>query len=115
MTRSWWNRWPRNRGSQAVAIAVVCGVGVAVLLSPRLAGPGDPAGPAPVVLLLGQALTLNDQMQRVALERVRRFVAQELELVQPNGSVNPIGLGHLGVQIDKVRLSSLLRQARDPT
>ncbi len=75
----------------------------------------DPEGPKPEVLLLGQALNLNDQVQRVALDRVRRFVAQELELVQPDGSVSPVALGRIGVQIDKLRLSSLVRQARDPT
>ncbi len=69
----------------------------------------------PVVFLLGQALQLNDQVQRVALERVRRFAAQELELTKPDGTVSAIALGRIGVQIDKVRLSSLVRQARDPT
>ena len=96
-------------------IAVVCGAAVASLLSPRLPGPGDPEGPKPRVLLLGQELPLNDQAQRVALERVRHFVAQEVELVQPDGSLTPIAPGHLGAQIDKVRLSALVRQARDPT
>ena len=62
-----------------------------------------------------QTLVLNDQAQRVALDRVRRFVAQELELVKPDGSVSPVALGRIGVQIDKPRLSSLVRQARDPT
>jgi vancomycin resistance protein YoaR len=114
MTRFWRSSWPHNRGAQAVAIAIVCGAAVAILLSPRFPGPGDPEGPKPEVLLLGQPLALNDQAQRVALERVRRFVAQELELVQPDGAVIPVSLGRLGVQIDKLALSSLVRQARDP-
>lgn len=107
--------WQRNRALWAVAIAVVCGVAVAGLLSPRLPGPGDSEGPKPRVLLLGQELPLSDQAQRVALERVRHFVAQELELVQPDGSLTPIAPGHLGAQIDKVRLSAFVRQVRDPT
>jgi len=115
MQRSFWNILPRNRGTQAVGIAVLCGVVVAAVLSPRLPGPGDPEGPKPEVILLGQALPLNDQVQRVALDRVRRFVAQELELVQPDGSVSPVGLGRIGVQIDKRELSALVRQVRDPT
>ena len=107
--------WQHNRVLWAVVIAVVSGAAVAAILSPRLPGPGDPEGPKPRVLLLGQELPLNDQSQRVALERVRRFVAQELELVQPNGSVSPIAPGHVGAQIDKVHLSALVRQVRDPT
>ena len=113
--RARWKWWPKNRGTWAVVIAVVSGAVVAAILSPKLPGPGDSEGPVPRVLLLGQDLPLNDQSQRVALERVRRFVSQELELVQPNGSVSPIALGHLGAQIDKVRLSALVREARDPT
>src|ERR1700690_1048529 len=115
MKRTFWTLWPRHRGTQAVGIAVLCGAIVAAVLSPRLPGPGDPEGPKPEVILLGQALPLNDQVQRVALDRVRRFVAQELELVQPDGSVNPVGLGRIGVQIDKRELSALVRQTRDPT
>ncbi len=110
MTRFW-----QNRGARAIGISVLCGAVVAAILSPRLPGPGDSEGPKPTVLLLGQALALNDQVQRVALERVRRFAAQELELVKPDGSVSPVTLGRIGVQIDKQRLSALVRQARDPT
>jgi len=107
--------WHRNRAVLAVAIAVLCGVAVAAILSPRLPGPGDAEGPQPQVLLLGQELPLNDHAQRLALERVRHFVAQELELVQPDGSVTPVAPGRLGAQIDKARLSALVRQVRDPT
>ena len=110
-----WLSWPRNRGAQAIGISVLCGAAVAAILSPRLPGPGDSEGPKATVVLLGQALALNDQVQRVALDRVRRFAAQELELVKPDGSVSPVTLGRIGVQIDKQRLSSLVRQARDPT
>ena len=99
----------------AIGIAALAGAAVAVVLAPRLPGPGDPEGPKPTVMLLGQPLPLNDQSPRVALDRVRRFVAQELELVQPDGTVRPIALGRIGVQIDKVQLSALVRDARDAT
>jgi len=108
-------RFWQNRGTLAIVIASLCGAAVAVILAPRLPGPGDPEGPKPTVLLLGQPLPLNEQAPKAALDRVRRFVAEELELVQPDGSVRPIALGRIGVQIDKVRLSSLVRQARDAT
>jgi vancomycin resistance protein YoaR len=108
-------RWQANRALWAVLIAIVSGAVVAVILSPQLPQPGDSEGPKPRVQLLGQDLPLNDQAQRVALERVRRFVAQEVELVQPNGSVSPIAPGLLGAQIDKAHLSALVRQVRDPT
>ena len=107
--------WPQNRGTWAVVIAIVSGALVASILSPKLPSPGHAEGPIPHVALLGQALPLDDQAQRVALDRVRHFVAQELELVQANGSVSAVAMGHVGAQIDKVRLSSLVRQARDPT
>jgi vancomycin resistance protein YoaR len=100
---------------RAVTIAIVSGVAVALLLSPRLPGPGDREGPAPQVVLLGQPLVLDDHAQREALERVRRFVAQDLELVQPDGSIRPVGLGRIGVSIDKARLSTLVRDLRDHT
>lgn len=104
-----------RRSTWAIVVAVACGAAVAAILSPTLPKPGDSEGPIPSVRLMKDELPLNDQAQRVALERVRRFLGQELQLVLPDGSVSGVAPGRLGAQIDRARLSSLVRQARDAT
>jgi vancomycin resistance protein YoaR len=99
----------------AVAIAIAAGFAIALLWLPRLPHPDDRAAPAPTVMLLGQPLPLGDTTNQVALAKVRRFAATPFSLVLPEQRVVELSLGRLGAQIDKVRLSALVRDAKDPT
>ena len=105
----------RSRGALMLAVAVVAGLGIGLLLVPRAPTPGDPKEPPPKVLLLGEALSLDDDAPKRALDRVRRFAAQKLVLDVGGGQKRELQLGRLGAEIDKVRLSQLVRDCRDAT
>ena len=60
-------------------------------------------------------MQLDDSAGKQALERARRYVAGKISLEMPNGSKRELYLGELGAEIDKVRLASLVRQAKDRT
>jgi len=66
------------------------------------------------VRLLDQPLQLNDKTLDIAMERVRRFASAQLHLKLPDGKTRELSLGRLGAQIDKQRLTALVREARDP-
>lgn len=97
-----------------LAIAVAAGVAIGVLLVPRAPGPGDAKEPAPSVTLLGEPLALGDDAPKLALDRVRRHAAGQIQL-DLGGKVKEIQLARLGAEIDKVRLAQLVRDARDAT
>jgi vancomycin resistance protein YoaR len=97
-----------------LAIAVAAGVSIGVLLVPRVPSPGDEKEPAPAVTLLGEPLALGDEAPKLALERVRRHAAGRIKL-DLGGQVREIQLARLGAEIDKVRLSQLVRDVRDAT
>jgi vancomycin resistance protein YoaR len=113
------SRSPTFSGHRAiiwsVAIAIVAGFAMALLWLPRFPHPDDRAAPPPTVTLLGQPLPLNETTNQVALGKVRRFAAAPFSLVLPEQRVAELSLGRLGAQINKVRLSALLRDAKDPT
>ncbi|MBN2195793.1 MAG: VanW family protein [Polyangiaceae bacterium] len=110
-----WARLRVGRGALVVALAVVAGAAIGVLLVPRAATPPREPPPAPEVTLLGRPLALDDDAGPLALERIRRFAAGEVTLRLPNGDRRRFRMGQLGVEIDKVRLAGLVRDARDPT
>lgn len=97
------------------AIAVAAGLAIGFLLVPRAPAPGEQQAPPPVVHLLGARLDLGGQAIPVALERVRRFAVNKFWVELPDGSRRPYALGRLGAEIDRVRLTQLVRDARDPT
>lgn len=105
----------RKRGALMLGVAAVAGAAIGVLLVPRAATPDDPKQPPPEVRLLGEPLALGDDAPKVALERVRRFAAEPIVLEIDPQTKRPLSLGRLGAEIDKVRLSQLVRDARDPT
>lgn len=113
------NRWTSKfsflgRGAWAIGIAAATGALVAYLLVPVLPSPNDEPKQAVEVRMLGQALPLDDRAMQVAANRVRRFVASNIHLQLPNGKIKEMPLGRLGAQIDKLHLTSLVREARDP-
>ena len=108
-------RFPGGRGGGALAIAVSAGLLAGFLLVPRLPAAGTaPAEPLPVELL-GRPLPLDARAGTVALERVRSYVGRRFVLELPDGKRREIYLGQLGAELDKVRLATLVRDARDPT
>ncbi|MGC4063394.1 MAG: VanW family protein [Polyangiaceae bacterium] len=113
------NRWTSKvsflgRGAWAIGIATLAGALIAVLLVPTLPNPGSKPNEAVQVRLLGQPLPLDDQTLRVAMDRMRRYATAQLHLKLAEGKIRELSLGRLGVQIDKLRLTALIREARDP-
>ncbi|HVY26740.1 MAG TPA: VanW family protein [Polyangiaceae bacterium] len=106
----------QNRSALSIAVAVAAGLGAGLLLLPRAPGPGGGSDePLPEVAFLGQKLNTDDTAAKQALERARRYVAGKFTLELPDGSKRELYLGELGAEIDKVRLSNLVRQAKDRT
>jgi vancomycin resistance protein YoaR len=104
-----------KKSAAIVAIGVAAGLVIGVLLVPRAPSPADAKLPPPEVRLLGSTLELGDDAQKSALDRVRRWAAGRITLILPDGVRREVQLGRLGAEIDKVRLSQLVRDARDAT
>jgi vancomycin resistance protein YoaR len=114
------NRWTSKlsllgRGAWAVGIAALAGGVIAYLLVPVLPSPKDRDGPALEVRMLGQSLPLDDRAVRLAMDRVRRYAATSIQIELPDGKTKELSLGRLGAQIDKLHLTAVVRDARDPT
>jgi vancomycin resistance protein YoaR len=105
----------RNTFLWITSIAVVGALSITLLLLPRFPHPDDRAAPSPQVTLLGQPLPLTDATHKLALTRLRQFAATPFSLGLPENRVAELSLGRLGVQIDKLRLTTLVREAKDPT
>jgi vancomycin resistance protein YoaR len=104
-----------RKSALTVAVSVVAGLASGLLLLPRAQSPDAGAEPLPQLSLLGQTLKADDRASKQALERARRYAAGKFALVLPDGSKRELYLGELGAEIDKVRLASLVRQAKDRT
>ena len=96
-------------------VAIAAGIAIGAWLVPRAPTPPKEPPAPPAVTLLGSPLHLDDEAPKLALERVRRFAAGTFTLMLPGGRQERYRMGHIGVQIDKVRLSQLVRDARDAT
>ncbi len=104
-----------NRAAVMIAIAVAAGLGVGFLLVPQQPSVGETEAAPPAVELLGAKLTLDDGAAARALDAVRRHVRGTIALELPGGERQSFSFGELGVEIDKVRLAQLVRDARDAT
>ena len=104
-----------RKSSVSIAVAVTAGLAAGLLLLPRASGPGGSEEPLPELAFLGQRLSADDTAAKQALERARRYVAGKVSLELPDGSKRELYLGEIGAEIDKVRLASLVRQAKDRT
>ncbi|HEX7668235.1 MAG TPA: VanW family protein, partial [Polyangiaceae bacterium] len=104
-----------GRGALSLIVATLAGLVIGFLVVPRAETPDDPDAPLAPVELLGKALVLDDGAGARALEAVRRHVAGSFHIELPDGGQRRQSFGRLGAQIDKVRLSQLVRDARDPT
>jgi vancomycin resistance protein YoaR len=106
---------PLRKSAIAVAVAVAAGLGAGFMLLPRAEGPESGDEPLPELSFLGQKLAADDGANKLALERARRYAAAKFALRLPDGSRRELYLGELGAEIDKARLASLVRQAKDRT
>jgi vancomycin resistance protein YoaR len=109
------SRFPGGRGGGALAIAVSAGLVAGFLLVPRLPAAGTQAAEPLAIELLGRPLPLDARAGTLALERVRSYVGRRFVLELPDGKRREVYLGQLGAELDKVRLATLVRDARDPT
>jgi vancomycin resistance protein YoaR len=105
----------RRRGALMLGVAVVAGSAIGVLLVPRAPTPADKKEAPPSVTLLGEPLPLGDEAIKQALDRVRRFAAQPVVLEVDGSKTKSLSLARLGAEIDKLRLSQLVRDVKDPT
>ncbi|MCB9588808.1 MAG: VanW family protein [Polyangiaceae bacterium] len=99
----------------SLGIALIAGLAIGLLLTPKGPKPDDVKEQAPEVWLLGKPLPLDDQATSRAVERVRTYVTRRFALEIAGEDPKRIQPGRLGVEIDKVRLSELVRDAQDPT
>lgn len=104
-----------RRGPLSVLIAASAGIAIGVLLVPRAPTPSDAQEPPPTLTFLGAPLPLEDGAIEQAFERARRYLTGDFQLVLPDGSQRGVKFSRLGAQIDRVRLTALIRDARDPT
>ncbi|HLV22954.1 MAG TPA: VanW family protein [Polyangiaceae bacterium] len=105
----------RFRGAAALIVAVIAGLSIGFVLVPRAPTPGQTQLPMPEVRLLGSPLGLGDGAVKTALERVRRYTAGKLRIDLPDGGAREIHFGRLGVEIDTLRLTQLVRDVKDQT
>lgn len=104
-----------RKTASILAISTAAGLGIGYLLVPVAPSPDDAQAPAPDVQLLGSPLDLTGDTIPRALERVRRYASGQFALELPDGSKRHYALGRLGAEIDKLRLTQLIRDARDRT
>jgi vancomycin resistance protein YoaR len=98
-----------------IAIAALAGLAIGFILVPRAPTVSDPKPVAPEVRLLARPLSLDERALERALAWVRSFAGLKLRLLLPDGQSREYFMGRLGVEIDKVRLARLVRDARDAT
>lgn len=98
-----------------VGLAIGCGALAAVLLLSQTARPQAEAVQLPVVRLLGEPLTLDPKAPARALDRLREHTRGLFELRLPDGDVQRVSYSDLGVDVDKDRLTQLLRDTVDRT
>ncbi|HEY6078403.1 MAG TPA: VanW family protein [Polyangiaceae bacterium] len=106
---------PARKSTLAVVVAIAAGVLAGVVLLPRAEAPDGADVPLPELAFLGQKLGTSDGASKVALERARRYAAGKFALVLPDGTRRELYLGELGAELDKARLATLVRQAKDRT
>ena len=63
-----------------VGIAVAFGLAIGILLVPFGPRPGDESAPLPKTLLLGRELVASEEANKVALGRVRNYLASRFAL-----------------------------------
>ncbi len=76
--------------------------------------PPPPKPAPPVVEIAGQRLELGGDAVADAFDLVRRYARQAVVLELPDGQSHPIVPAKLGAEIDRVRLSSLVKDVLDP-
>jgi vancomycin resistance protein YoaR len=104
-----------RRTALGLGVAIAFGLSLGILLVPVGPRPGDEDTPLPRTLLLGHELRPDDGASKVALGRVRSYLASRFTLELPDGGRRELYLGELGAELDKVQLAALTRQARDRT
>jgi vancomycin resistance protein YoaR len=105
----------RSKSTWIVGIAAAAGLSIGFLLVPRAETPDDDKAAPPLTRLLGRTLPDSEGAIAVAMEELRHFVARPVSLVMPDGHARELYMGRLGVAIDKLRLSQLIRDTRDAT
>lgn len=101
-----------RRTLSVVLLSALIGSALGLLVLPR--APVDPSGEAlPEVQILGAPLSLDRGAIDVALGRTRSFAKQAISLELPDGQFHTIPLARMGAEIDTVRLTNQLLDARD--
>jgi len=95
-----------------VLLSALIGSALGLLVLPT--APADPSGEAlPLVHYLGAPLALDRGAIDMALSRTRSFAKQSVTLELPEGRFHTLSLARMGIEIDTVRLTNQLLDARD--
>lgn len=98
-----------------MVLAAASGAAAAGLLLLQLAAPEPQAQQLPRLQLLGEPLPLDPKTPSRALQRLQAHLEGLFDLRLPNGQVERVRYADLGVQVDKARLTHLLRDSVDQT
>jgi vancomycin resistance protein YoaR len=103
-----------GRTLTVLLLSAAIGSALGLLVLPRAAT--DPSGEGlPEVRYLGAPLSLDRGAIDVALNRTRTFAKQSVSVELPDGKFHSIALSRLGAEIDTVRLTNQVLDARDPS
>jgi vancomycin resistance protein YoaR len=100
-----------------LASAVLASASLALFTWPLVGLRTNSAAPVPRVLLAGQDIPVGPEGDQKALEVVRRYAKSAVAIDLARGGApekRSFSRAAFGVEIDKVRLLALLKQARDP-
>ncbi|MCU0692422.1 MAG: VanW family protein [Polyangiaceae bacterium] len=102
------------RGLAIAAIFAIGGVLIGLLLIPPAPRSIDARAPAPDFTLLSQRIPATDDATERALQLVRRHASGNIVVKVPGGAEHLIARAQLGAEVQRVRLTTLLAQTRDP-
>lgn len=99
------------RFAALAVIFVASGLGITYLLLPP---PPEAQRPAPVLRVGGVAVPTAGDLVANALDLVRRHATGEIRITLPDGTTRALRRNELGVEINRVRLADLVREAQRP-
>jgi vancomycin resistance protein YoaR len=101
----------RFRLAALIATFVASGLVITYLVLPP---PPEAPGPPPTLRVAGAPVPAGGDMAADALDLVRRHATGEIRLLLPDGSARVLRRNDLGIEINRVRLADLVREALRP-
>ncbi|MFO0762207.1 MAG: VanW family protein [Byssovorax sp.] len=102
------------RFAAMIAVLIGAGLGIAFLLLPPAPDKDIKPRPPPPLRVGGVLVPESGDRVAGALDLVRRYANGELTIKLPGGTSHKLRRGNLGVEIDRVRLASFIKEALRP-